>query len=236
MNILMLGDSYGVPDWPMVAEGTANGNHHISRLLANAGHNVYNVSVNGSSNLQAIDRAESLLDGNTVCDLQLASEEYTELTLQQDTNIDYIIWMCTSLLRDRDKVDATLLYSQLSELRHLTYNGINNILQKIPNAKLIAIGGAAPLDPFALNSYLQVHYCVPDWRAELLAMKATDHLSSAVPSLLDLDVRADNLSKHITLAEAVISNMQSSNLFPDGCHPGAEAHKDLYDRISSILQ
>jgi phospholipase/lecithinase/hemolysin len=57
-----------------------------------------------------------------------------------------------------------------------------------------------------------------------------------VPSLLDLDVRADNLSKHITLAEAVISNMQSSNLFPDGCHPGAEAHKDLYDRISSILQ
>ena len=251
MNILMLGDSYGVPDFPCVQDpydvrhtnplpGTATFNNHIEQHLSRGGNTVWNVSNNGASNLEAIQRANTLLDGNEVHEIPCRHVGYKIIQKPKDVNIDYVVWICTSVLRDHSgediDVDVQTLDEHINIIQDNTYIEMQKLMQRIPNAKLIAIGGCGPIDESKLRKVLPVHYCVPDWRAELLGMEYTEHLSGGAKTNLNAVMSDPRLSDHLKMAQTVYDNMHQSDAFPDGCHPGAVAHKDLYDRISPVLQ
>lgn len=262
MNILMLSCSYGVPDFPCAEDpgdvrhtdkrkpGTATFNNHIEQHLTRGGNTVWNVSNNGASNLEVIQRANTLLDGNEVPEIPCRHDGYKIIQKPKDVNIDYVVWICTSVLRDhfsenteggtrnpqRIDVDVQTLDEHINIIQGNTYIEMQKLIQRIPDAKLIAIGGCGPIDESKLRKVLPVHYCVPDWRAELLGMEYTEHLSGGAKTNLNAVMSDPRLSDHLKMAQTVYDNMHQSDAFPDGCHPGAVAHKDLYDRISPVLQ
>lgn len=244
MNILMLSCSYGVPNLipdpdPPFDQPTATVTNHIEYFLSKH-HTVFNVSVNGSSNWQAIQRANQFVDGEEVHDIAVRATghdvKYEVIQMPAGINIDYVIWICTSLLRDQHIIHVPTLDQRIAELQDITYNEMKKLMQKIPTAKLIAVGGCGPIDETALRKVLPVHYCIPDWRAELLGMEYTEHLSGGSKTNLD-DLMIDpRLSDHLKMAQTTYGSMHKSEAFPDGCHPGASAHRDLSERILPIIQ
>ena len=243
MNILMLSCSYGVPNFiPTVHKSsdhsrvfsidplTATATSHIEYYLSKH-HRVFNVSTNGSSNLAAIQRANEFIDGHIVPHIPCTINGYKEIQKPTDINIDYVIWICTSVLRDQHVIHVPTLDECIANIQDITYNEIKELMQKIPTAKLIAVGGCGPIDETALRKVLPVHYCIPDWRAELLGMEYTEHLSGGAKTNLDTLMSDPRLSDHLKMAQTVYGNMHASDAFPDSAHPGGQAHKDLYERI-----
>ena len=250
MNILLLSCNYGVPDYPCVCDpndlrhltpipGTATFDNHIEQHLGRGGNTVWNVSANGSSNLEAIQRANKLLDGAEVHDIPCRHNGYKIIQKPEDVNIDYVVWICTSVLRDHSdeyiNFNVQTLDEYINSIQDNTYVEMQKLMQRIPNAKLIAIGGCGPIDESKLRKVLPVHYCLPDWRAELLDMEYTEHLSGSARTNLDEVMSDPLLSEHLSLAFTVYDNMHHSDAFPDCCHPGAVAHRNLFDKISPFL-
>ena len=245
MNILMLSCSYGVPSFiPDVQKPdphlpinplSATLTNHIECFLSKH-HTVFNVSKNGSSNWEAIQRANEFVDGNKVPHIPCPKEAYKEIQMPAGITIDYVIWICTSLLRDQHIIYVPTLDQRIADLQDITYNEMKKLMQKIPTAKLIAVGGCGPIDETALRKVLPVHYCIPDWRAELLGVECTEHLSGGAKTNLD-DLMIDpRLSDHLKMAQTIFSGMHKSDAFPDGSHPGGSAHRDLFERILPIIQ
>ncbi len=228
MNILLLSCSYGVPHF-IDYQGTQE-SQTIENYLSKH-HTVFNLSTNGSSNWEAIDRAHEFIDGNIVLHIPCGVDAYKEVQKPADINIDYVIWICTSLLRDQQIVHVPTLDQCIAEIQVTTYNKIKELMQKIPTAKLIAVGGCGPIDETALRKVLPVHYCVPDWRADLLDMEYTEHLSGGAKLNLNDLITDPRLSGHVAMAQTVYTNMHSSDAFPDSSHPGSSAHKGLYEKI-----
>lgn len=245
MNILMLSCSYGVPNFiPDVEKPdphlpinplTATLTNHIECFLSKH-HTVFNVSKNGSSNWEAIQRANEFVDGNKVPHIPCPKKAYKEIQMPAGITIDYVIWICTSLLRDQHIIHVPTLDQRIAELQDITYNEMKKLMQKIPTAKLIAVGGCGPIDETALRKVLPVHYCIPDWRAELLGIECTEHLSGGAKTNLDDLMRDPRLSDHLKMAQTIFSGMHISDAFPDGSHPGGSAHRDLFERILPIIQ
>lgn len=244
MNILIMGDSWGVPNFygPPGDEPET----HISWLLDDAGYNIFNSAQNGSSNLRAVIRACKFAQGEEVTGLILRPSGHPRrrypitdpefiphdtLKRPDSCKIDCIIWFCTSLLRDH--TPGTQLEIQLAHIMHKTYQEIHSIRRSLDWPKLIAIGGAGPVDEYNLKQYGEVFYCIPDWRAELLGLEMTEHISGALRILGEC--QTDNLEKFISDAEVVIDAMNHSELFPDSAHPGKIAHKALFDRLIPVL-
>ena len=230
MNILILSCSYGVPEYTPGNSGMATTTSHIEYYLSKL-HTVFNLSTNGSSNWQAIQRAHEFIDGNEVDHIPCGHHAYTTIQKPADINIDYVIWICTSLLRDQHIIHVPTLDQCIAKLQDTTYNEMKKLMQKIPTAKLIAVGGCGPIDETALRKVLPVHYCIPDWRAELLGMEYTEHLSGGAKLNLNDLITDPRLSKHLSMAQTVYTNMHSSDAFPDSSHPGGIAHKGLYKKI-----
>lgn len=244
MNILMLGCSYGVPDLipepdPPFDQPTATVTNHIEYFLSKH-HTVFNVSVNGSSNWQAIQRANEFVDGEEVHDIAIRETrrdiKCEVIQMPSGINIDYVIWLCTSLLRDKHIIEVPTLDQRIADLQDITYNEMKKLMQKIPTAKLIAVGGCGPIDETELRKVLPVHYCIPDWRAELLGIEYTEYLSGGSKTNLDGCTSDPGLPDHIKMAETIIHLMSVNDAFPDGCHPGASAHRDLSERILPVIQ
>jgi len=246
MNIILLSCSYGVPHFACVQDpcdvrhtdptpGTATFNNHIEQHLTRGGNTVWNVSNNGASNLEVIQRANTLLDGNEVHEIPCRHNGYKIIQKPKDVNIDYVVWICTSVLRDHSgediDVDVQTLDEHINIIQGNTYIEMQKLMQRIPDAKLIAIGGCGPIDESKLRKVLPVHYCVPDWRAELLGMEYTEHLSGGAKTNLNAVMSDPRLSDHLKMAQTVYDNMHQSDAFPDSCHPGASAHRDLYEKI-----
>jgi hypothetical protein len=230
MNILILSCSYGVPDYTLGNSKKATTTSHIEYYLSKH-HTVFNLSTNGSSNWQAIQRAHEFIDGNEVEHIPCGQDAYTTIQKPADINIDYVIWIGTSLLRDQHIIHVPTLDQCIAELQDTTYNEMKKLMQKIPTAKLIAVGGCGPIDETALRNVLSVHYCIPDWRAELLGMEYTEHLSGGAKLNLNDLITDPRLSKHLSMAQTVYTNMHGSDAFPDSSHPGGIAHKGLYEKI-----
>ena len=131
MNILLLGCSYGVPNY--YGKPGDPPETHLQLLLEKVGHTVYNLSQNGSSNFNMINKANSFLDGNEVDGVLGHSDPDPEgyvvarrIKKPEDFSIDLIIWFHTSVLRDHRQGQGTMS-EQIQHLSHSTYEKIFRI-------------------------------------------------------------------------------------------------------------
>jgi arsenate reductase-like glutaredoxin family protein len=110
MNILILGCSFGTANYANIYPGFPP-HTHTEFLLKNLGHNVYNCSLYGSSNLQTIEQADAFLNGKA---LPYEPYNYSSNLAKTPTNIDLISVLNKQVLENiLSKIDQ--IYKQIKK-------------------------------------------------------------------------------------------------------------------------
>jgi hypothetical protein len=229
MHIVILGDSWGEPNWrgPMYPGFTQGG--HTAPRLEHMGHTVYNYSESGRSNM------------NT----------WLRLKVRPPPRADVAIWFHTEIARDiaRDHRPGSLsktlnhtadwVYSRCSQIQTLHLAGV----------PLIVIEGQSRLHQPQFDRYFNKDQCpqasgytlIPDWRAELLGQTTLPYTPLLVMLMAGGEILGDftddleEKSQWITDTEYVVDLMKHSPMFPDNCHPGDLAHEQLVNRLIKLF-
>lgn len=230
MNILIMGCSWGVPNFGEHRVKTWTPEAHIHTMLKRQGHNVVNLSLYGSSNLKQILRFHSWYQGKTISEFDFGKQDLSYC------DIDLVIWFKTSIYRDwpeKHPLDQNIF----SKLANDTYKRIANIIKILQYPKFIAIGGVGPLLPI-YTEYLKPDMVIENWRSEILNVDfPNNHFWGGVGNDFVLDF--ENLSEadqHELSLEYDLMSQSPPHSFPDGGHPGLNPHKNLFERISNLIK
>jgi hypothetical protein len=242
MNILISGCSFGVPNHPG-GPFKFSEQLHTEFLLKDLGHNVYNCSLNGGSNLQSIEQAFDFLNGKT-----LPYKNFGNLSTPP-TNIDLIIWFHTQIHREyrflfplkddvmlRDpmvlenyKVKNNNFYGILEEVAALTYSEFGK-LQKMTNSKIAVIGGAGPVHD-CITEHIQPDFLIKNWISEILSYDVDAIYETSILKRIDHVMSIDLKTKLVDASILTLDLMKKSKEFYDGGHPGEGPHKKLVEQL-----
>lgn len=264
-TILILGDSWGVPEFHK-RFSTMNLKGHIQNLFLDAGYKVYNCSKNGASNLGTLHLARQFVNG-TLSQLEPAIDytqrfkNYTLLatpksnlqTIEEDFKIDYLIWFHTEFFREA-QVDREKTYNENVEMiSHLVYKEYATFMKRL-QCKTIVIGGQAPVHTDVLLQYIKPDLLLEDWRSDLVRGEkefiditlgdGTHYKSKYLPKLHSFGVH-DRITSTVEKEETRIElekyhkiinhALWNSDMFPDNCHPGNAAHAQLFKIITKFM-
>lgn len=214
MNILILGCSYGVPNYygpPGVPP-----EHHIELLLKSQGHTVHNCSLNGGSNMQSLARAHCYLNGESILH-PTNDKKFSPLSCKNVGRLDLIIWFHTELVRDKES----------PEIVYQCYSDFFNVIK----TKIAVIGGAGDIEA-DIHQYFTPDFFIPSWRRLILqnSLPLTNTLSSA-DSIDSSEKTKEEKLQTVIDNLSVIRAMHQSPHFPDDSHPGTWPHQDLLQRL-----
>lgn len=249
-TILMIGDSWGVPDYTRAFEKRQDHmqfrlNHHIENLLRDRGYKVINCSLNGQSNTRSIELAEMYMDGKT-CMLEpvrdyvhnhIVSTPYSKPVVKDDnTKIDLVLWFHTALFRDHTAKD--LSYKEnLHNIANTVYEKYSRFVKKI-KAKSAVIGGQGPVITEVLKKYIEPDFYIEDWRSQLVNQNLPEFNSFGSWDYIKTHIvlSKDEISYFDEIDQLYRNVMLKSNMFFDGYHPGKEAHASLAKTIHKLLE
>ena len=245
-TILIIGDSWGVPNYEGPFHG-AEPCEHTEYRLRQLGHKVYNCAMNGGSNCRSIDLARRYLKGErtTLEPIYLHNTyhkvnepEYIDIV---NSKIDWVVWFHTEFFRGEFRGEFyknkhRLLDDITPKLAHLDYKNASDFFKTL-DAKIAIIGGQSPVVTDILYEYINPNFLIQDWRSELIGIKLPEvHTHSKVEwvenSSDTIDYKIELLEKHSILASA----MRNSEYFTDNCHPGSKAHQELTSILHEVFQ
>ena len=259
MNILMIGDSWGVPNYLFKGyEETWRPEHHTKHRLEKLGYHVYNFSLNGFGivrSMQCVDVSKR----HTGNDYKLISHPFHAPMTHPEglpesipEKIDWTVMFHTEVLRDPHPVQYTdwpwfdankTFHENLMIKSHEAYSYARDFMQQI-GGKLAVIGGQTAIGPTIRDvfySYLQPDFIIEDWRSEIIGVDLPEcYTVSSVNGSLSWALQGtDNWDVKAQLVEAqeiVIDAMDKSDDFPDCAHPGADAHEKLTNKLHEVFQ
>ena len=213
MNILMLGCSYGVPNY--FGPPGSPPEHHLEFLLTSQGHRVHNCSKNSGSNLETLTRAKQYLLGSRI-EHPAQTGQYVEC--KEVGTLDLVIWFHTEVSRG-NTVDFNSVYKEFA-----------NFFLDLATPVAV-IGGAGDVLP-DFETFFTPDFFIPSWRRLILGEHTplTNNISQSQlikKSNLTVEQKIQVIDDSLHVIEA----MQNSQHFPDGCHPGTWPHQDLFDRL-----
>ena len=239
-TILIIGDSWGVPNY----EGPQHGDDpdtHTEYRLRQLGYKVYNCAINGGSNCRSIDLARAYLNGEKITlepvNLNNTYHKNNEPGYIDVVNpkIDWIVWFHTEVFRGRyykpwKTIDENILNA------HNDYKNAADFFSTL-NAKVAIIGGQAPVLTDILSLYIKPDFMIEDWRSDIIGKKLPPiytftHVEWIEKSPDTIEYKNNLLAKHKIIMDA----MRDSKDFPDNCHPGSEAHKSLTNKLHEVFQ
>lgn len=216
MNILIIGDSWGVPNY--VDPKGAKPEEHLEYRLKCLGYSVHNHAINGSSNQRSME-----------------SVNFSVLP-----TIDWIIWFHTEVFRYNFDIKKTIKENLFIE-SHKAYSYAKDFFLNT-SSKLVVIGGQAPIGPTIRETffnYIKPDYIIEDWRSELLGEELPEcYTVSSNNGIVWASNNADTQEEKEKLINNqiyIINKMWESEYFPDNCHPGAKAHEILTNKLHSIF-
>ena len=249
MNILMLGCSFGVPNympkkpqrkqWGRI-QNTTPTNAHIEFLLRDRGYNIINSSQNNSSNLTSLDRARRLLTGESIAHPRHAPSSVIQDTIKLNhlpENIDWVIWFHTELVRDAndDELSHCPITKVLNNTAKAVYSAYAQFIQDL-GARVAVIGGSGDVLP-SMYRYIQPDFCIPSWRSYIFkeSLPSMNFLGRLEKFKLIADT-TENKMLMLQQQEIVRAKLAASDLFPDNNHPGAGPHSDLTEVLHRVFQ
>ena len=246
MNILILGCSFGTPNYNDAGPSGFPSTAHTEFLLKNFGHTVYNCSLHGSSNLQTIEQADAFLNGRPLP--YLPYKNHGNLSLMP-THIDLIVWFHTQIHREyyflfpltgemdwreptvlrNYKVKSTDFYGMESEMAALIYSQIAK-LQQTTNAKLAVIGGAGPVHR-SITEYIQPEFLIGNWIGDIVEYDTEPIYDTFMLKRIDHIIPIELKNHMVDGTLLALDIMNKSGYFFDGCHPGPIPHQKLVARL-----
>jgi hypothetical protein len=249
MNILMLGCSFGVPNympkksqrkqWGRI-QNTTPTNAHIEFLLRDRGYNVVNSSQNNSGNLNSLDRARKLLAGESVVHPRHDPDGVDRDTIKLEHppgNIDWVIWFHTELVRDASDSELARypIASVLDNTAQIVYSAYAQFIQEL-GARMVVIGGAGDVLP-AMYRHIQPTFCIPSWRSYIF--KESLPSMNFLGRLKKFNLIADTTENKLLMLqqqEIVRTKLAASDFFPDNNHPGEVPHRELAEVLHRVFQ
>lgn len=252
-NILIIGDSWGVPfytgkiSFTGIKYNNIYPEDHTHFQLEKFGYKVFNYSLNNGSNFQSIEYARHSIHKiemsptlkNTIQrkrDTYVQDPKLIPVPDYQGEKIDFIIWFHSEPVRTQSYLGSPYApYVKFEELLDINckidYRAFVNLYNSIPNVKTVVIGGQAPVHPSFLD-YHRPDFFIKDWRSELVNKQLPECYSTSRTNLInvladDLEIKLNILNTHKEILDA----MTDENIFYDKCHPGATAHKQLASRL-----
>jgi hypothetical protein len=223
MNILILGCSFGVPNY-YDTHPTGMKKHHIEFLLRDRGHVVHNCSQNSGSNLGTLERAKKYLSGLPIAHpawhhQNSPTNQFANqfIECKHVGKLNLIIWFHTEL--SRDGIYANTVYPKFAEFF------------SAHNAKVAVIGGAGDVLPEFLTVY-EPDFFILSWRRSILGKDVP--LSNTLSGANSIDNSSLSLTEKLKIVEdnlTLIKLVKQSPHFFDGCHPGAWPHQDLVNQL-----
>jgi hypothetical protein len=222
MNILILGCSFGVPNY-YGAHPTGMKEHHLEFLLRDRGHVVHNCSQNGGSNLTTLKRAKKYLSGLPIVHPAYHQNFSTDQFVNQFIEcknietLDLIIWFHTEV--SRDSVDFNVVYKKFAKFFSKS------------NAKVVVIGGAGDVLPEFLTMYTP-DFFIQSWRRLILGNDVP--LSNTLSNASAIDNANLTLREKFKIVEDNLILLELSKKSPhffDESHPGEWPHQDLMVRL-----
>lgn len=254
-NIMMIGDSWGVPNYARLNEVMAPVEGHTENRLRSLGHNVFNYSLNGGSNLDTIEYARaaiknyfSNLPPESLGEIENKRKTYAANDIEpkyiprpdyKGERIDYIIWFHTESVRI-DLLPILYPYITFSDIHDIStkicYRAFAKLVEFCRNPKTIVIGGQAPVDP-RLYEYHKPTHVIEDWRSEIVGRKLPFcHTLSRLNILEKMNHDKDTMLEFMETHKIIYDSMLDEKLFFDRCHPGSYAHEQLTNKIDDWIQ
>jgi hypothetical protein len=243
---MIIGDSWGVPNYPPTEyiksavekirkysskDVEINVKHlgdppetHLEFLLRANGYDVINFSKNGGSNLETIRQA-------------------MQFVLENNCEVDWLIWFHTESLRDRNEILVSehvkfSIPELTTNLAVLAYQEFSNLVSTL-KCRCVVIGGQAPV---LIDQFQEIagvpDMLIADWHSEILGVDLPfshgvcnlDLFES--PNCID---STEEKTKMLDDIDTVLRLDYESNEFPDNAHPGKNAHKQLFDKITTLI-
>ena len=218
-TIVILGDSWGVPNYEYEIAGGDPPSEHLEHHLRSSGYDVVNFAENGKGNLESIERA---------------------LEYSRQHRVGWLIWFHTEVLRDRYILDLDQPYTIESITQRLareTYRRFRQ-LRNSTECRSIVIGGQAPVMPLFKNT-IKVDLLIEDWRSDILGQKMPPIHSLCHVDLIENDLCKDSYEYKVKLLKQhgrILRAMKKSKDFPDNAHPGAKPHRKLAKTIKKLIK
>jgi len=225
MNIMLLGCSWGVPNYYGLPGDPPE--THTEFLLKQLGHQVYNCSQNAASNMVSFYRAKDFMEGIDIP--HPAGMEWEYIKGNSNTKIDLAIWFHTDPGRDVGFISTEdkSISTQLEEISSVIYDSFNVLFNEL-KCKVIIVGACADVHP-CIDNYIKYDYLLPSWQQKLIGVS-----TGFFRLTTGLKVPSD---EDITLTENAINVIDAMNknrlIFPDGGHPGGIAHKELVELLNT---
>jgi len=242
MNILIAGDSYGVPSshintemlqwWNNVDKSNSPAENHIHCFLEKD-HVVNNISISGTSAKSSISKLSTWLIRKHDIEITYSTHHSLGINKNPDIKYDLLIYFQPPIMRDFHTFDnSNTVRRQMLETAHGIYKDIALLCEKsnIPNIALI--GGAGRVYPFH-TEYLSPQYYKEDWKAEILGWPEPFYAQTlgGLPTheqLVEKNTSTEFITDLMNNHYYVINAMAESDRFPDNAHPDALAHEQLY--------
>ena len=232
MNILIIGDSWGVGEWPDPAEKSAyteyrNMNHYgLAQYLEEAGHNVVNLSEGGKSNKYISWMLKFYLQ-------------------RVNKNIDLVYIFQTEFYKELvlEEFDTNSFEHLLNQYNSRFLRALSEISQDY-NVKINLIGGASDTDNYPnLESDFPGVKIACQSLVNLLVNSdpnvSKPLFSYVIPKnkLIEFKNKFDDLEFILDFIDAGLSRGRQiqTNKFlfwPDGSHPNRIGHKILFDYLT----
>ena len=234
-TILLIGDSWGVPNY--YGSPGVEPIYHTEFLLKDYGYTVYNCSLNGSSNLNTIQRAIDFLAGHSIMHPSgNYNNNFADITLQDKIKIDWVVWFHTELFRDLQILGNDYAIEQSTRLlAHKTYQTFFKFSKSL-DAKTAIVGGQSPIEP-EIYVYGHPNFIISDWKSEILQKKlpklqTLSNVSWVENSKDGIDYKMQLLKLH----EQHLNELRDSEHFPDNAHPGIQPHKLLVQTLDKVFK
>ena len=219
MNILLMGCSYGVPNYfgyPGISP-----NLHIEHLLKNLGFSVHNCSQNGGSNLLTLQRAYDYISGNPIEKPAFPKEKY--INQNNIVDFDWIIWFHTELFRDAKMLSKPSdYYSSLDYIANNTYAQYKTFFETQSLAKKFIIGGAGDLHS-CFTDYIEPDICIKSLRQHICGIDNIEHNFCWNLNSEKIEIPKQVLEN----LDKVYNTWKKSSDYPDNGHPGERPHAEL---------
>jgi len=207
---------------------------HITGMLEQHGHIVYNFGFVGRGNVESWESADKFFTENKANGYCLP---------------DFVIWFHTDVLRDyaSELVDIKknnkpwTLTHLVTKSAERAYGKICKIIKSHKLTNLILIEGQAPTVEPEFSEYIDKPlHTVKNWRSKIVnkhdlpeSQLLTDVTLFEYGENLDsIEFRTTELEKISKIREA----MTNSLLFPDDAHPGRKAHEQLTQQVLDVIR
>ena len=241
MNVLIGGDSYGVPsEYVNDVMAKLEKPSHIYHFFQQDNHNVYSMALCGAEPTTTIRRLAKWLSGGVPDHIYHTHYGNPPKLINPNIKYDLLIYFQPPLMRDFLNFNKEMvLRKAMLQHSHVIYKNLARLIERYQIPKLALIGGIARvMDTY--KNYLTPDLFIENWVQNIIGMPEPfysqtmgglptyDQLKEcgASPEYIDEILRNDEWLKGV---------LTEYNNFPDDAHPGATEHANLYSKLKLIF-